>query len=179
MTEEPYPDIVFEISVPFNRVATLISEASQNTSFLRIERNESGNSWKICRPDSTGSGEIGCELFVASRALSCDLYFSADNEKNSDRLFESVGLCLGVIFRGCEVLSPTMKRLTELPGLSDACSGRITTLLQSHESMTITDISKSLSIFEYTAAINLRNLLKKGNIGCTTPDVKPRKYFYR
>src|SRR6185503_1800318 len=161
MTEEPYPDIVFEITLPFNRVATLISEAVQNTSFLRIVRNESGNSWKIYRPDSTGNGEIGCELFVASRALSCDLYFSADNEMDSERLFESVGLCLSVIFRGFEVLSPTKKRLTELPGISEACSERITTLLQSHKPMTITDISKSLSIFEYTAAINLRNLLKK------------------
>jgi predicted transcriptional regulator len=72
-----------------------------------------------------------------------------------------------------------MKRLAELPGLSDACSERIATLLRAREPATITEIANSLAIPEYTAAVNLRQLLKKGIIGCTTPEIVPRKYFYK
>lgn len=179
MTAEPFPGIVFEICLPFSSVAKLLTEASKSTGILRIEQHQSGSTWKIYRPDKTGIHEIKCELFVAARADKCDMYFSADSERDADLLHESVGICLAIVFHGCEVLSPNMKALKDIPGYPDATAARIATLLQSHKPMTITEIGKTLSILEYTAAPNILKLLKQGVIGCTPPDVIPRKYFYR
>ncbi len=179
MTSEPYPEIVFDISLPTYEVLALIKQASIDSSFLRIVSEGSDASWSITRIDDREKKEAKCKLAIALEDKFCRLYFSASTAYDSYRLADTVAICLGLIFKGSKVVGPDLRPLPNIPCASDAIAERIATLLGSREAMTITEITKSLAMLEYTVAVNLQRLLEKGIIGCTPSHVTPRRYFYK
>lgn len=179
MASEPYPEIVFEIDVAPNDVLKLIRQESTDGRIFRIVKEKSITTWQLIRVGPNEATEANFELFFVFRDKSCTLYFSADSAQDSDRLADTVATFLGVVFKGCIVLGPDRRPLPSLPGPSEAGAERIATFLQSRQAMSVEEISKSLTMLQYTVDVNLRKLLDKGVVGCTPSDIVPRKYFLK
>ena len=116
---------------------------------------------------------------MASFGTSSRLYFSADNQRDSEKLADSVAAFIRDAVVGGKVLRPDLKPLTDLPGPSEALAERIATLLQRGHTMTSQEICRALDLLEYTVSMNLGALLDKNVIGCTSTDDSPRRYFYK
>jgi hypothetical protein len=178
MASEPFPELVFEITqISGEEILRRINQTLAVSPILRIVNYDSRATWELVRLDTNGNVEAQFELFVSFGDIPCKLFFSANTESDSAKLVNSVMVFLGTVFKGSPVLRPDLQPLQDLPGLSEASGERIATLLKHKEAMTLTEISKSLNMREYTIAINIQSLLKRGIVGCTPPDIEPRKYF--
>jgi hypothetical protein len=176
---EPFPEIVFDVNMTMDNIMKQIAIITSDSLSIRPAAYDSRATWKFERLSGNGNVEASFDLYLASLGTSSRLYFSAENQRDSEKLADSVAAFIRDVFVGGQVLRSDLKPLSDIPGASEAVAERIATLLQGGKAMTSQEICKALDMLEYTVSINLGALLDKNIIGCTSPDIIPRRYFYK